>query len=91
MVAEKIAATVARYQIDCAFERTGELTVAKNALGHAATLARAGADAATAGLLLRQLDLLSVDGPPAYTKDIRYARYPAVHLHFHNAGVGGDR
>jgi predicted O-methyltransferase YrrM len=26
----------------------------------------------------RKIDLLIVDGPPAYTKDLRYARYPAV-------------
>lgn len=25
-----------------------------------------------------RIDLLSVDGPPAYSKDLRYARYPAV-------------
>jgi predicted O-methyltransferase YrrM len=25
-----------------------------------------------------QIDLLIVDGPPAYTQDLRYARYPAV-------------
>ena len=25
-----------------------------------------------------KIDLLIVDGPPAYTKDLRYARYPAV-------------
>jgi uncharacterized protein len=60
LVAEPETAPLATY-LSTAQDRTttSELTIAELTR----TVARAGADAAAAGLLLRQLDLLSVDEP----------------------------